>query len=821
MMEIYNLKSYKDEEIYKILDEDVARWFKSTYKTFTPPQKYSIIPISEKKNVLISSPTGSGKTLSAFLAIIDELVKLSKQDKLENKTYALYISPLRALNNDMQKNLNVILEGIEKYYPNHGINVGLRTGDTTSYERKKLLENPPHILVTTPESFAIMLSTKKTRKNLENVDWVIVDEIHALADNKRGVLLSLNLERLAYKKEFARIGLSATISPLEEVARFLVGDRECGIADVSYSKKYDIKSKTLISDFINVEEQTVMQNLMSYLIQEISKNRTILVFTNTRALAESLAFSIKLRFPEIADSIEVHHSSLSREQRFSVENRMKEGKIKAVFSSTSLELGIDIGYIDKVILINSPKGVARALQRIGRAGHKLSEISVGELVSVDIDNYIENCIIVKSIKHRKIDKVKIPKNNLDVLSQALIGMCFDEIDKEQAFQITKRSYCYRDISRQEFEEVYKFLSSDPIVFPKISEDMAPRISSKDYLMNIGTIPTEINVSVYAKKDEKWTMIGSLDEDYASELRKGDVFVLSGKTYKVIAIDSLGNVYVEYTPDLEPNIPSWFSEVLPLSYETALDIEKFRQVAINMSEEEIAEYLEIEDASQIKQYIDAQVRYLGKENYPTSTNLLIEKWKDKYVNYGIHILAGRKVTSVFSTVFRQYLSKHVYYISTLDSDYGIVIRTDREVDDHIIDVFRLSEDEFISSLKKGISSDASQARFPIKFKNVAVRAYAIIYPKDKRVRLPFIARKILNEIDENHPLYRETVNEIINIDMSLQDALDYLKKLKQRRIAFVSSTRPSPFSVNLVYNSNTIDYAVNKEKRKSLKELLKI
>ncbi len=371
-------KPYKAAEVENILNPTVKTWFFSKFKEFSLPQLYGVMEIHMRKNILVSAPTGATKTLTGFLSILNELVDCAEKGILEKKVYCVYVSPLKALNYDIKFNLIEPLKEIEKLSGKEpgslGIRIGVRTGDTTTKEKSDMLKNPPHILICTPESLAILLTSQKFVDHLHDVQWLIIDEIHALAENKRGVHLSLSIERLQrLSSAMARIGLSATISPLEEIAKFLVGYqdpkkkklRNCEIVDVQFIKQLDLKVISPVENLVRVSHEE-LQNKMYTLIHElVQQHKTTLIFTNTRSATERVVDKLKDRFPKFytGNNIGAHHGSLSKDHRFDVEQRLREGKIKCVVSSTSLELGIDIGFIDLVLLLGSPKSVARALQR--------------------------------------------------------------------------------------------------------------------------------------------------------------------------------------------------------------------------------------------------------------------------------------------------------------------------------------------------------------------------------------------------------------------------------------------------------------------------
>ncbi|MFQ5474593.1 MAG: DEAD/DEAH box helicase, partial [Candidatus Nanoarchaeia archaeon] len=472
------------EEILNVLNPTVKTWFFSKFKDFSQTQLYGVMEIHSRSNTLISAPTGATKTLTAFLSILNELVDSSQKEILEDRIYAVYVSPLRALNQDIQHNLREPLAEIsEKNGKELGIRVMTRTGDTTPYERAKMAKTPPHILITTPESLAILLQTRSFREHLRGVSWCIVDEIHALAENKRGTHLSLTMEMLErLSPGICRIGLSATIAPLEEIAHFLVGaDRQCRVIDVQFLKQLDMKVISPVPDLINTTYEGMQKKTYALMDNLIQEHKTTLVFTNTRSATERVVHHLKSRFPEnytdvldIEDEadynigeekkitgIGAHHGSLSRNHRYKIEQGLRDGKLKAVVCSTSLELGIDIGYIDLVILLGSPKSVARALQRVGRAGHQLHATTKGRIVVLDRDDLVECSVLLKSAMEKKIDSIHIPTNALDVLAQQIYGICIAEkIHIKELSEMVRKSYPYKDLSSEDFHEVINYLSGE-------------------------------------------------------------------------------------------------------------------------------------------------------------------------------------------------------------------------------------------------------------------------------------------------------------------------------------------------------------------------
>src|SRR5688572_6976410 len=388
---------------------------------------------------------------------------MDQRSELRNTIYALYVSPLRALSYDLEKNLNTPLS--EVYGEKPPIRVGLRSGDTTQAERQRQHTRPPHILLTTPESLALLLSQRKWLPILSSVRWMIVDEIHALAENKRGAHLSLSMERLDQLATEAggalqRIGLSATVAPLNEVGQFLVGTRRtCEVVDVSTSKKVDLRVYSPLGEDPYPPSGYTGQRLIRELAKLITTNRTTLVFSNTRSGAEAATFWLHQALPELAGQIECHHASLDRDVRQEVEDRLKRGELRAVVCSTSLELGIDIGSVDLVVMLSTPKGVSRALQRTGRAGHNIKAISRGLLMATNMNDLVECCATVLLARTRQLDPVRLPRAPLDVLAQHIVSMgCIRPWSRAEALALVRGAYPYRDLTQTEFDDVLDYLA---------------------------------------------------------------------------------------------------------------------------------------------------------------------------------------------------------------------------------------------------------------------------------------------------------------------------------------------------------------------------
>ncbi len=833
MTQIFETEPREDKEIIGILHPLVREWFFSKFKNFSITQKYGVMNVWERRNILISAPTGSSKTLTAFLAIINYLVMLAEKNQLDDHIYAVYTSPLKALSNDIHKNLIEPLEDIYKLAEAKGIKlqkirVGLRTGDTTVAERNQMARKSPHILVTTPESLAILLTTKKFIDYLRMTEFCIVDEIHAL-DNKRGVYLSLTLERLNEVSQVwpVKIGLSATIAPLEEVAKYLVGisdDREVLIANVKLDKKLDTKVIG-VGDLISGDlGGTSVYDLIDSMIKE---HKTTLIFTNTRSATERVVNHLKEKFPTEYgdDNIAAHHSSLSKEHRFEIEEKLRDGKLKVVVCSTSLELGIDIGFIDLVIMLGSPKSSARALQRLGRAGHKLHEIAKGRFIILDRDDLVECSIIQKEMIEKKINRIYFPKNCLDVLSQQIFGMSIYKIwDAEELFSLVKKSYCYSNLTRNDFYDVISYLAGDYAleknnIYAKIWYDQKTKQIGKKgkmarvlYLTNIGTIPEESFITV--KMSPSNEPIGAIDEGFLERMKKGDVFVLGGKKYIYLYTRGM-NVYVRPAVDRSPTIPSWFSEMLPLSFDSAIEINKFRTLMndrfknkVKKSEiiELIKEHLYVDNstADSIYNYFYEQHNYL---EIPHSGNLLVERYNSEKNYLIFHSMYGRRVNDVLSRAIGFLLGR----AGGRDVEMGIndssfYIAGEKMNIEKVMNFLKPENLEEV--LKEAVERTDVLAR---RFRHCATRSMMILktYRGMKKsvgkqnMKSHFVLAAV-KKISSEFPILREARREVLEDLMDIENAKLVLQWIKEGRVKIkIRDTElPSPFALGIIMQGHS-------------------
>jgi ATP-dependent Lhr-like helicase len=877
------IKEKSSKKILKELKPYVAYWIEEKFKKLTLPQQYSIPLIRRGENVLITAPTGSGKTLAAFTTIIDELFSFTEQGKLEDKVYCLYISPLRALDNDVKRNLLVPLTEIPKIAKEKfgidlkEIRVGIRTGDTPSSEKQKQLLKPPHILITTPETIAILLTTRKFKEKLKDVKWIIVDELHELVSSKRGVHLSLSLERLEYfvGERIQRIGMGATIEPLEEAAKFLVGmengkPRECYIVDARFVKPIDIRVVIPSKDLVYSSAEEINKNLYKLLDDLISKHRTTLVFTNTRSGAERVNFHLKQMFPsKYLDEITgVHHSSISRDIRFNVEEKLKRGDLKVVISSTSLELGIDIGYIDLVVQIGSPKSVSRLMQRVGRAGHSLREVSKGRVISLDRDDLVECLIMIKKCHEYWLDRFDMPRNCLDVLAQHLLGMAIEKKwYVKEAFEVVRRAYPFSTLKFETFLRVLEYLSGkyhtleDYKVYGKIWFDEKAMMFGRRgkyarviYALNVGTIPDEVKIKV---KTLDGKFVGFIEEGFLERLTKGDIFVLGGKTYEFVKAKK-STAYVLPVKEKRPTIPSWFSEQLPLSFDLAIEIARFRESMMKeidkRSKKEVInilkkDYLANEEvAENVYDYLKLELEFLKKFNakkLPSDKVILVEDFIDDENNQNIvfHTLFGRKVNDALSRAFAYALTKKIERsVKVSISDNGFILTIPPETIEQkfysTFEIRMLSKENRVDprELVKLVNSRnfeellvrslENTELIKRKFRHVASRSLMILrnykgheISVERQQMSAERLIKIVKKID-GFPVLEETYREILEDFMDFENAKKIIEKIERGEIKYEFLPlldAPSPFAHNLFAISES-DVVLMEDRKKLLLKL---
>ena len=840
-------KTYSKEEVMGLMEPLVSTWFNEKFDDLTEPQARAIPIIHERKNVLVSSPTGSGKTLTAFMSIINELTRYASEGTLEERIYCVYISPLKALANDVNRNLNTPLAEMREVAEKYGLNVpnirvAVRSGDTSQYDRQKMLKHPPHILITTPESLALILEAPKFKEKLTKVEWLILDEIHDICDSKRGAFLSLTVERLQSHCEntFTRIGLSATLAPIEAIAGFLVGVENEKIRDVilveSDSKKQlDLKVICPTDDMTTLSSDIVNSMMYDKLKELVDQHETTLIFTNTRSGAESVVYKLKERGLE---NIEVHHSSLSKETRLDVEERLKRGEIKCVVSSTSLELGIDIGSVDLVCQVGSPKSVAKGLQRIGRSGHSMGKVAKGRLLVFDPDDLVECAVMCRAAHRSNIDRVGIPENCLDILSQTVVGMSLsDRWNVDAAYALVRGSYCYRDLPKEKFISVLRYLGSKDEfegVYSKIWYNEEENLFGKKkgtrmiYFMNLGTIPEEANYHVITSHG---TGVGELSEKFVERLAPRDIFVLGGRSFEFVR--SKGMVaYVKEATGRKPTVPSWAGEMLPRSFDLSMNVAEFRREmsgSLDRDEDELMNYLckdfDIDEGS-----ARSLISYFKEQKavahiIPDDQHLLIEEYIDPSGNQRVifHYPFGRRVNDALSRAYAYRISNIIgSNVSVTMSDDNFMIGTSRKMDVTKIPGLLSSKDIDVI-LKKAIKDSEI---FKLRFRHTATRSFMIlrnymgrpISVNRQQTRSSYLLNT-LGDMD-NMPVIEETYREVLEDDMDIKNArviLDMIDAGKMTVEAVTYTGTPSPFA-HAVILSGFSDIVLMEDRSALLREL---
>ncbi|WP_436910384.1 ATP-dependent helicase [Halosimplex marinum] len=730
-----------DGHVLDLLEPPVREWWVEQFGAFvpenggffTPPQKEAVPLIHEGENALVAAPTGSGKTQSAFCAIINELFRRERAEGLDNSVYCLYVSPLKSLANDIHRNLEVPLDGITEKLDERGedaeIRHAIRHGDTSDADRQKMLTETPHILNTTPETLAILLNSPKFREKLRTVEYVVVDEIHSLAENKRGTHLSVSLERLEALADGSptRIGCSATVEPLDAMAEFLVGQeapggdpRDYELVDARFAREFDMELVCPTDDLVNTPPDVVNDRFYRDLHDLIQDHTNTLVFTNTRSGAERVLHNLRERNDEYdEDNSGCHHGSLSKERRQEIERKLKEGELDVVTTSTSLELGIDMPYIDLVVQVGSPKSVAALLQRVGRAGHQLGETVTGRVVALDRDELVECAVMLKKAEAGFVDRVFVPERAQDVAAQHVYGMAIAEVRPEAEIRgILERAYPYRNYTDEEWESLLRYLTADYAgmedknVYAKVWRDTndAPdgehhyedypvgedlmgkrgRLARVIYMTNIGTIPDSFTCDVFTRSGDEW--VGQLDEEYLDTLESGDVFVLGGQNFEY-RYRRGSKVYVDPT-SARPTVPSWFSERLPLSYDLGREILTFQRELLDKLDRGgagavrhwLREFpLDENSVRAVARMFEEQVKYAGFESVSTDERLAVEEELDREEyerRYYVHSNYGRRFNDGFSRLLAYRIAREAnanVQVAVADNGFTLSMPLNRKVD----------------------------------------------------------------------------------------------------------------------------------------------
>jgi ATP-dependent Lhr-like helicase len=680
----------------------IAEWFSQRFANPTEPQSLGWPLIRERRDTLIAAPTGSGKTLTAFLASLDRLLSLALAGELRDQTYVVYVSPLRALSNDIQRNLQgplaEILEIAHRDHPDcPEIRALVRTGDTSSNERQRMVRRPPHILVTTPESLYLVLTGAKSREILRNVETVIVDEIHAVARDRRGSHLALSLERLdaLCKQRPVRVGLSATQKPIDELGRFLVGSTAPlpAIVDVGHLRALDTRIEIPRMELQAVCTHEHWAEIYDRMVELVNEHRSTLIFVPTRKLSERVAHQLTERLGP--DQVLAHHGSLAHRSRQRTEQLLKEGRLKAVVATASLELGIDIGHIDLVCQIGSPRSIATFLQRIGRAGHALGLVPKGRLFALSRDELIESLAVMRAVGDRRLDRVPIPEAPLDILAQQVVAtVACDDWDEDQLFDLVRRAYAYRNLSRDDYEAVLDMVSEGIapergrlgayVQRDRVNRRLHARNGARLTAITCGGAIPEITNYKVVLDDESRTVVGTVDEDFAVESNGGDVFLLGNTSWRVKHVRN-GEVVVSNAPGAPATVPFWLGEGPGRTVELSAEVGRLREELTDRvppdsrPTDEVVEWLEETGhidragAEQAINYVAAQHAATGM--VPTQKKVLFERFFDESggMHLVIHAPFGSRINKAWGLALRKRFCRTFdFELQASADDNGIVL-----------------------------------------------------------------------------------------------------------------------------------------------------
>jgi ATP-dependent Lhr-like helicase len=820
-------------------------WFSRRFDAPTKAQALGWPAIAGERHTLISAPTGSGKTLAAFLLCIDRLLQTSIKEALADMAQVVYVSPLKALSNDVHRNLSVPLQEISQLALKRGlrvpeIRIALRTGDTPTRERQARARKPPHIWVTTPESLYILLTSESGRRGLSGVHTLILDEIHSIAGNKRGSHLSLSVERLCALAAvpITRIGLSATLRPIEEVGRFLVGSQEvdtdgrphCTIIDIGHRRSLDLQVEMPDIELGPMATLELWDETISRIACLICEHRTTLVFVNTRRLVERVSHLLSQKIGE--DNVVAHHGSLSRKTRLKAEERLKNGEVRVCVATASLELGIDIGTVDLVCQIGSPRSISILLQRVGRSGHRLGGCSKGRIFPLTRDELIECAALIYAVRKGELDQLHIPPWPLDILSQQIVAMCATEEWKiDELFRTVRKAYPYCKLPREFFDRVVRMLSEG------ISTRLGRKSAHLHYdgmhrvlrgrrgarlaaITSGGAIPDNADYDVIAEPEDLY--VGSVNEDFAVESMAGDVFLLGNTSWRIRRIEK-GKVRVEDAHGQAPNVPFWLGEAPARTRELSSLVSEVREGisrrvsaggnAIRWLAEHVG--LSADAAEQARAYIMEGKRVLG--TVPTATHVVAERFFDETggMQLVFHAPFGARINKAWGLALRKRICDDSDFdLQASAVDDGINLSMGPEHSIRLKDLLLLLRPQGIEEALT--AAVLASPVFVTRWRWTLTRSLALLrFAGGRRVPSPIqrmrsddLLAAILpaplqgrdgatepRDPVPDHPLVFETLRDCLNEAMDIEGFREVLQKIHSGEIQFSSkdTSRPSVFA----------------------------
>ncbi|HEU0005348.1 MAG TPA: DEAD/DEAH box helicase [Terriglobia bacterium] len=847
----------------------VRNWFINQFTEPTEPQKRAWPSIAGGQHTLIAAPTGSGKTLAAFLSSINDLVKRGVAGELKDETYVVYVSPLKALSNDIQRNLQLPLQGVQQELqslglPQFQIRTWVRTGDTSAKDRASMKRQPPHIVVTTPESLYILLSSEGGRSMLRTTRTLIVDEIHAMADDKRGSHLALSVERLEALagRRLQRIGLSATQRPIEEVARFLVGGRsigrdgrpECCIVDSGHRRRLELAVEIPESPLEPVMSLEVWEEIYERLKTLILEHRTTLIFVNTRRMAERVCRHLGDRLGN--ERVSTHHGSLAREQRLAAEQQLKEGNLRALVATASLELGIDIGEVDLVCQLGSTRSIATFLQRVGRSGHSVTGTPKGRMFPLTRDELVESAALLDAISRGELDHLEIPREPLDILAQQIVAtVACEEWSEEALYTLVRQAYPYRDLSRTSFDGVIRMLSEGfstrmgrraaylhhDAINHRLRARRGARLAA---ITSGGAIPDTADYEVVL--EPAGTKVGTVNEDFAIESMVGDIFQLGNTSWKILRVEP-GRVRVEDAKGQPPSIPFWLGEAPGRTQELSYAVSRLRNdvEAILSQDATGSESPEIESApslnsesafaraatwltghtgisppaaEQIAAYLGAVYRGLGV--IPTQDTLVLERFFDESggMQLVVHSPFGSRLNRAWGLALRKrFCRKFNFELQAAATEDAIVLSLGHTHSFPLADVFDYLQSHSVRSVLTQAVLDAPM--FTVRWRWNASRALAVLRWRNGRKVAPQLQRMNAEDLvaavfpdqlacAENvsgdreipdHPLVQQTLRDCLEEAMDIEGLESLLRTMERNEKTLIArdSVEPSPLAAEIL------------------------
>jgi ATP-dependent Lhr-like helicase len=827
-------------------NEVTQQWFVGKFQKPTPVQSAGWESIHAGHSTLLAAPTGSGKTLAAFLASIDSLLSQARSGNLVDTVHTLYVSPLKALSADIHRNLELPLAELltvarQTWGETTDVRAGVRTGDTPTTERQRMLRRPPHILVTTPESLYLLLTSPKASQILRHVQTVIVDEIHALARDKRGSHLSLSLERLDHLvgRRTLRVGISATQKPMETMAALLVGHdratdhaRPCAIIDAGHVRHRDLDIETPSDDLAAVCSNEQWNQIYERLVQLIESHRSTIIFVNTRRLAERLSYHLSQRLGK--DRVTSHHGSLAKEHRFDAEARLKTGQLQAIVATASLELGIDVGYIDLVCQIGSPRSIATFLQRVGRSGHSLGAVPKGRLFPLTRDELVESLALLKSVRREILDTIDIPTGPLDILAQQIVATAAkSEWHEDTLFDFVRQAYPYRELERNDFDEVIRVLSERPtggigrgayLHRDRLAGTVkGSRGATLVAATSGGAIPDNAD---YRVVQPDGTLVGTVNEDFAIDSTAGNIFLLGNTSWRILRVTS-SEVVVEDAGGAPPTIPFWFGEAPGRTFELSQMVALLRRDIAEQIHPDLPHELgpaiawiqdetgsSINPASQAARYIAAQKIAFG--TVPDDRMIIFERFFDEMGGQQlvIHSPLGTRINRAWGLALRKRFCRSFdFELQASADDDGIVLSLGPQHSFPIEHLFTLLNSKNARHLLEQAILDAPL--FRVRWRWNATRSLAIprsrggkkVPPPLQRFRSDDLLTAIFpastaclenrpeNIEIPNHPIVRQTMEDCLFEATDLVRWIEVLRRIETGQLELVAreTREPSPFS----------------------------